>query len=54
MAISESEMLVSTHVSTKQIISGENTELNHDEGYKLPGCWIATMKKMGVDQLKPH
>ena len=27
MAISESEMSVSSQVSTKQIISGENTEL---------------------------
>ena len=24
-----------------------NTRLNHDGGYELPGCWIATMKKLG-------
>ena len=24
-----------------------NTRLNHDEGYELLGCWIATMKKLG-------
>ena len=23
-----------------------NTRLNHDRGYELPGCWIATMKKL--------
>ena len=24
-----------------------NNRLNRDEGYELPGCWIATMKKLG-------
>ena len=24
-----------------------NNSLNRDGGYKLPGCWIATMKKQG-------
>ena len=24
-----------------------NTRLNCDGGYELPGCWIATMKKLG-------
>ena len=24
-----------------------NNRLNQDGGYKLPGCWIATMKKLG-------
>ena len=24
-----------------------NTRLNCNEGYELPGCWIATMKKLG-------
>ena len=24
-----------------------NNRLNHDEGYELPGCWIATVKKLG-------
>ena len=24
-----------------------NTRLNRDGGYELPGCWIATMKKLG-------
>ena len=24
-----------------------NIRLNHDGGYELPGCWIATMKKLG-------
>ena len=24
-----------------------NTRLNHDGGYELSGCWIATMKKLG-------
>ena len=23
------------------------TRLNHDGGYKLPDCWITTMKKVG-------
>ena len=25
----------------------ENNKLNRDGGYELPGCWIATMKKLG-------
>ena len=24
-----------------------NNRLNRDEGYELPGCWIATVKKLG-------
>ena len=24
-----------------------NTRLNRDRGYELPGCWIATMNKLG-------
>ena len=24
-----------------------NNRLNRDGGYKLPGCWIATMEKLG-------
>ena len=24
-----------------------NNRLNRDGGYELPGCWIATMKKLG-------
>ena len=24
-----------------------NNRLNCDEGYELPGCWIATVKKLG-------
>ena len=24
-----------------------NHRLNRDGGYELPGCWIATMKKLG-------
>ena len=24
-----------------------NHRLNRDGGYKLPGCWIVTMKKLG-------
>jgi hypothetical protein len=24
-----------------------NSRLNRDGGYELPGCWIATMKKLG-------
>ena len=24
-----------------------NNRLNRDGGYKLPGCWIATMNKLG-------
>ena len=23
-----------------------NNKFNYDEGYKLPGCWIATMEKL--------
>jgi hypothetical protein len=25
-----------------------NSRLNYDGGYELPGCWIGTMKKLGV------
>lgn len=24
-----------------------SNRLNHDEGYEMPGCWIATMKELG-------
>ena len=25
----------------------EGNRLNRDEGYEVPGCWIATMQKLG-------
>ena len=34
----------------KEALHIENTpanRLNRDGGYELPGCWIATMKKLG-------
>ena len=38
-----------------------NNRLNRDGGYKLPGCWIATTKKLGgggkrtsVNCIEPH
>ena len=39
------------HLKVKEALHIEritaNTTLNCDGGYELPGCWIATMKKLG-------
>ena len=31
-----------------------NNRLNHDEGYKLSGCWIVTVKKLGGGVSSSH
>ena len=29
-----------------------NNSLNRDRGYELPGCWIATVKKLGTGSIQ--